>query len=268
VEKEGRLPLQAGAADPVSKRRLVRAAARVGGDKSSGPESGHPANRVTSKGDMFQRVSRDVLTGDVSRIADDVRTMIDKGYTAQEIMDAGLLPAMEYIGTRFTDGTVFIPEVLLSARAMNAAVAVLEPYLYSGDKAPPVKVMIGTVKGDLHDIGKNMVLTMMRSVGFEVIDLGIDVSVENFIAEVNAQRPAILGLSALLTTTMPQMGQVIDALREAGFRDQVKVIVGGAPVNQRYCDKIHADGYAKDAGEAVALVKQWLKNSHINHGSV
>ena len=258
VEKEGRLPLRAGAADPVSKKRLIRAAERVVGAESSKPEQDHPADGASAEGDMFHRVRRDVLTGNVSSIAEDVRTMIDNGHGAQEIMDLGLLPAMEYIGTRFTDGTVFIPEVLLSARAMNAAVAVLEPYLGSGDKAPPAKVMIGTVKGDLHDIGKNMVLTMMRSVGFEAIDLGIDVAVDTFVAQVTAHRPAVLGLSALLTTTMPEMKRVLDAMTEAGIRSEVKIIIGGAPVNERYARNIGADGYASDAGEAVALTKDLL----------
>ena len=258
VEKEGRLPLQAGGADPVSEKRLARATARVAADDSAASAAVSPVGGDAADEDSFQTVSRDVLNGDVDKITADVRTMIDQGYTAQEIMDCGLLPAMEFIGARFTDGTVFIPEVLLSARAMNAAVAVLEPYLASEDKAPPAKVMIGTVKGDLHDIGKNMVLTMMRSVGFEAIDLGINVPVETFVAQVNAHRPAILGLSALLTTTMPQMKRVLDALAEAGIRDEVKVIIGGAPVNQRYAKNIGADGYARDAGEAVAIAKNIL----------
>jgi len=261
VAKEGRLPLQAGGADGVSEKRLARAAARVSGVDSAAPDAVGPADGDSADEDLFQIVSRDVINGDEAKIAADVRTMIEQGYAAQEIMDCGLLPAMEIIGARFTDGTVFIPEVLLSARAMNTAVAVLEPYLVSNDKAPPAKVMIGTVKGDLHDIGKNMVLTMMRSVGFEVIDLGTDVPVETFVAQVNAHRPAILGLSALLTTTMPQMKRVIDALTEAGIRNEVKIIIGGAPVNQRYAKNIGADGYARDAGEAVVLAKNIL-NRH------
>ncbi len=253
--------MQAGGADGVSEKRLARAAARVADVDSVASAAVGPVGEGLADDDLFQIVSRDVLKGDDVKIAADVQSMIDQGYAAQEIMDCGLLPAMEFIGARFTDGTVFIPEVLLSARAMNAAVAVLEPYLVSDDKAPPAKIMIGTVKGDLHDIGKNMVLTMMRSVGFETIDLGMDVPVETFVAQVKAHRPAILALSALLTTTMPQMKRVIDALTEAGIRNEVKVIIGGAPVNQRYAKNIGADGYAQDAGEAVVLTKNIL-NRH------
>jgi len=258
VEKEGRLPLEAGGADPVSAKRLVQAAARLAGTAAAAPAALVAGGADTIDDDMFAAVNRDVLNGDEVKITEDVRAMIAQGYDAQEIMDRGLLAAMDLIGARFTDGTVFIPEVLLSARAMNAAVAVLGPYLASDDKISPAKVMIGTVKGDLHDIGKNMVLTMMKGSGLKAVDLGIDVPVDTFVDQVNLHRPAILGLSALLTTTMPQMKRVLDALTEAGLRNEVKVIIGGAPVNERYAKNIGADGYARDAGEAVVLAKKLL----------
>jgi methanogenic corrinoid protein MtbC1 len=259
VEKEGRLPLEAGGADLVSAKRLVQAAARLAGNGAAAHVAVAAEGGDALDEDMFQAVNRDVLNGDEIKITEHVRMMIEQGYDAQEIMDRGLLAAMDLIGARFTDGTVFIPEVLLSARAMNAAVAVLGPYLARENKISPAKVMIGTVKGDLHDIGKNMVFTMMKGSGLDAIDLGIDVPVDTFVAQVNLHRPAILGLSALLTTTMPQMKRVLDALTEAGLRNEVKVIIGGAPVNERYAKNIGADGYARDAGEAVVLAKKLLK---------
>lgn len=189
----------------------------------------------------------------------DVLNLLDKGYDAQEILNAGMLSAMEIIGERFKDGSVFIPEVLLSARALNEALKVLEPHPAGRQIGKAAKIMVGTVLGDLHDIGKNMVLTMLKGVGYETIDLGVNVKVEEFVRRVKDSKPDVLGLSALLTTTMPQMNLVIKALQEAGIKDQVKIVVGGAPVNQKFADDIGADGYAQDGGEALTLVKTLLK---------
>ena len=189
----------------------------------------------------------------------DVRNLLNKGYDAQEILNAGMLSAMEIIGERFKDGSVFIPEVLLSARALNEALTVLEPHLAGRQIGKAAKIMVGTVLGDLHDIGKNMVLTMLKGVGYQTIDLGVNVKVEEFVRRVKDSKPDVLGLSALLTTTMPQMNLVIKALQEAGIKDQVKIVVGGAPVNQKFADDIGADGYAQDGGEALTLVKSLLK---------
>lgn len=166
---------------------------------------------------------------------------------------------MEVIAERFKSGEVFIPEVLLSARAMNEGVLVLEPYLAGGQAVAQGKVLIGTVQGDLHDIGKNLVVTMLRGVGFEVKDLGIDVPASKFMKMVEEFKPDFLGLSALLTTTMPQMKTVIDGLVQSGLREKVKVMVGGAPVNPKFARGIGADGYAHDAGEAVKLTKKLLQ---------
>ena len=161
-------------------------------------------------------------------------------------------------GERFRSGEAFIPEVLLSARVMNEAVAMLEPHLTAGQAGAKGRVMIGTVKGDMHDIGKNLVITMLRGVGYEVTDLGVDVPVAEFVRKVKEFRPDILGLSALLTTTMPQMKLVIDALAGAGLREGLKVMVGGAPVNEKYAHDIGADGYAHDAGGGVKLAGKLL----------
>ena len=166
---------------------------------------------------------------------------------------------MEVIGEKFKTGDVFIPEVLLSARAMNEALVPLEKHLAADMEGGSGKILIGTVKGDLHDIGKNMVFTMLRGVGFEVKDLGINVPAERFVQEVATFRPHILGLSALLTTTMPEMRNVIDALIAARLRDTVKVMVGGAPVNAKFAGSIGADGYGADAGEAVVLAKKLMQ---------
>jgi 5-methyltetrahydrofolate--homocysteine methyltransferase len=166
---------------------------------------------------------------------------------------------MEMIGRKFKTGEVFIPEVLLSARAMNEALKVLEPHLAKEKKEASGKLIVGTVRGDLHDIGKNMVVTMLRGVGFEVEDFGINIKVEEFVNKVAELKPDILGLSALLTTTMPEMKKIIDALKESGLRDKVKVMVGGAPVNETYARQIGADGYAADAGESVDIAKQLLR---------
>ncbi len=180
------------------------------------------------------------------------------GCKAEEILQRGMLSTMEIISERFKAGEVFIPEILLSARAMNEAVRVLEPFLAGTQSATKGKVMIGTVKGDLHDIGKNLVLTMLKGVGFETIDLGIDLPADEIVRKVAEHRPHILGMSALLTTTMSQMKKVIDALMEKGLREKVKVMVGGAPVNEKFARDIGADGYAADGPDAVNLARKLM----------
>ena len=244
-EKEGRLPLEAGVIRPLDESQLRQAAERV-------------SPKAILKED-FKVIQEDIFKGDHEKIADDIKEMLDRGFDPQAILNSGMLSAMEMIGEKFKDGTIFIPEVLFSARAMNAALSVLEPYLESEDKESGGIILIGTVRGDLHDIGKNMVLTMLKGVGFDTIDLGVNVKVEDFVRQVEAKKPDILGMSALLTTTMPQMKSVIDALAEAGLRGSIKVIIGGAPINQRFCDDIEADGYAADAGQAISLVKELMK---------
>jgi len=165
---------------------------------------------------------------------------------------------MEVIGERFKNGDVFIPEVLLSARALNQALSVLEPHLGGEKREATGKVLIGTVRGDMHDIGKNLVVTMLRGMGFDIQDMGINVDAEEFVRQVIENEPDVLGMSALLTTTMPEMKKVIDALDAQGMRERVKVLVGGAPVNAKFANDIGSDGYAPNAGEAVTLVKHLL----------
>lgn len=244
VEKEGRLPLEAGAFRPLTEAQLK-------------PTASTTTQQAVSD-EIFQTVHADVLAGNNIDIKIHIQELLDKGIIAKDILNRGMLSAMEVIGERFRDGSVFIPEVLLSARAMNEALVVLEPYLAQEKKEVTGKILIGTVHGDLHDIGKNMVATMLRGVGFEVVDLGINIKADDFLTEVGRQRPDILGLSALLTTTMPEMKKIIDNLIANGLRDQVKVVVGGAPLNEKFARDIGADGYGSDAGAAVDLVKKLL----------
>jgi corrinoid protein of di/trimethylamine methyltransferase len=245
IEKEGRLPLEAGAVRPLTETQLKAAAERV-------------APKAASD-EVFQAVHADVLAGNDTDINAHVQDLLKRGVNAKDILNRGMLTAMEVIGGRFRDGTVFIPEVLLSARAMNEALSVLEPYLSKEKKDASGKVMLGTVRGDLHDIGKNMVATMLRGVGFEVVDLGINITVDDFVKKVEEHRPDILGMSALLTTTMPEMKKVIDTLTARGLRGKVKVMVGGAPVNEKFAHDIGADGYGTDAGSSVDLARKLLK---------
>jgi len=244
VAKEGRLPLEGGGLRPVSEADLTRAAVRVA-----------PA---APAGEAFSQIRQDVLAGSHQEIEAHIRALLEAGLKAQDILNQGLIAAMEEIGQSFKTGQVFIPEVLLSARAMNQALVVLEPHLAAGREKGGGRILIGTVRGDMHDIGKNMVLTMLRGVGYRIKDLGINVPTEVIVKEVADYRPDVLGLSALLTTTMPEMKRVIEGLTEQGLRDKVKVIVGGAPVNAHFARSIGADGYAPDAGEAVNLVKGLL----------
>ena len=245
VAKEGRLPLEAGTFRPVSETTL---------DKVVQPD----AFEISDDED-FKLIQQDVLKGKDADIKVHVQQMLDNGFLPNDILNYGMLSTMEMIGRKFKTGEVFIPEVLLSARAMNEALKVLEPHLAKDKKEASGKLIVGTVRGDLHDIGKNMVVTMLRGVGFEVEDLGINIKVDEFVNKVAELKPDILGLSALLTTTMPEMKKIIDALTESGLRDKVKVIVGGAPVNETYARQIGADGYAADAGESVDIAKQLLR---------
>ncbi|NWF53912.1 MAG: corrinoid protein [Syntrophaceae bacterium] len=245
VEKEGRLPLEAGGFRP-----LIQPAA---------PEEAKPGPLEIVWDEEFRQVQNDVLEGDHASIQEHIRSLLAKGIQAEEVLKRGMLSAMEVINERFKSGEAFIPEVLLSARAMNEALKVLQPHLAGAEGGEKGKILIGTVKGDLHDIGKNLVITMLKGVGFETVDLGIDVPAADFIKAVEEHKPRILGLSALLTTTMPQMKAVIDGLKQKGIRDRVKVMVGGAPVNEKFARDIGADGYAPDGAEAVNLARKLLQ---------
>jgi 5-methyltetrahydrofolate--homocysteine methyltransferase len=247
VEKEGRLPLVAGGSNPVAESDLSRAAARVA--PSPAPEG------------SLEVVRRDVIEGDSAALRTHTAAALTRGASARDILHKGMIPAMEIVAERFQAGEVFIPEVLLSARAMNDGLLLLEPHLASEAEEAGHRVLIGTVYGDMHDIGKNMVAIMLRGVGFEVRDIGVNVSVEDFVREVEQFEPHIIGISALLTTTMPEMKKIIEALSQTGVQRGARILVGGAPVNQKFADDIGADGYARDAGEAVHVARSLVSST-------
>ena len=199
-----------------------------------------------------------VISGKKQQVADLVRQHLDDGTSAKDIMDNGLIPGMAVVGKKFQEGEYFIPEMLMAARALNAGLEVLRPLLEASDVKPVAKVLVGTVKGDIHDIGKNLVSVMLRGGGFEVIDAGVDVPPGKFVDMARESGAEIVGLSALLTTTMPAMKDTIEAFQADGSRDNVKIMIGGAPITQEYADEIGADGFARNAAFAVDLAKKLL----------
>jgi 5-methyltetrahydrofolate--homocysteine methyltransferase len=199
-----------------------------------------------------------MITCDTEKVLALVQQALDAGNDAKAVLDRGLIAGMDVIGDRMESGEMFIPEVLMAAKAMESAVEMLKPLLGEDESIAAGKVIIGTVKGDLHDIGKNLVAMMMASVGLEVINLGVDIGPEQFVAAVKENAADILCLSALLTTTMPAMKETIDAVAAEGLRETLKIMVGGAPVTQAFADEIGADGFAPDAGSAAKAVKSYL----------
>ena len=196
-----------------------------------------------------------VLEGDAKAAQAGVQAAVDAGLPAETILKEGLIAAMGEVGRLFEENEYFVPEMLVSARAMQSGLAILKPLLAAGGSTPAGKVVVGTVKGDLHDIGKNLVAMMLEGSGFEVIDLGTDVTPEKFVKAAIEHKPNVIGMSALLTTTMPSMSTTVKALQEAGVRDRVKVMIGGAPVTESFAKQIGADGYSPDASSAVRLAK-------------
>ena len=205
----------------------------------------------------LQNITETLISGDGDKLLDQVKEALDSGTAANEILRKGLISGMDIVGERMESGEMFIPEVLMAAQAMSGAVEILKPLLAEGESASAGKIVIGTVKGDLHDIGKNLVVMMLESAGFDVIDLGVDVEPAAFVKAIQDNQPKVVGLSALLTTTMPMMKKSIESIQESGLRDNVKIIVGGAPVNQAFADEIGADGYAPDAGAASKMAKAY-----------
>ena len=203
-------------------------------------------------------ISEAIQAGKAKLIKTLVPQAIEEGYSAQQILEEGLLHGMGIIGDKFTRNEAFVPEVLVSARAMNKGCELIKPLLAAEGNQPIGKACIGTVQGDLHDIGKNIVKLMLESKNIEVIDLGVDVAPEKYVQTVMEEKCQLLCCSALLTTTMPMMAEVIKALEEAGIRDQVKVMVGGAPVTQEFCDRIGADCYTEDGNTAALRAVELL----------
>jgi corrinoid protein of di/trimethylamine methyltransferase len=210
-------------------------------------------------GEHVETIKSAVISGKHAEIKSLVQSALDAGLDPNTIINDALIPAMDVVGKDFGSGKIFVPEMLVSAVTMKAGVDIVKPLLAGGQSQSRGTVIMATVKGDLHDIGKNLVTMMLEGAGFKVIDLGVDLSVEKLIEQVKAIRPDILGLSALLTTTMPEIQKVIGELKAQGLRDKVKVMVGGAPVDRTFAEKIGADGYGADAGSSVDLARALLQ---------
>jgi 5-methyltetrahydrofolate--homocysteine methyltransferase len=208
--------------------------------------------------EILEQISTAVIEGDMDEIADLTEDALDDGISAEEVLNKGLMPGMDHVGVEFKAGNMFVPEVLRSARTMQVSMSILKPLLAESGVEMVGKVLLGTVKGDLHDIGKNLVGMMCEGAGFEVKDIGKDIAPEGFVDAVREFKPHVVGMSALLTTTMRAMESTIKELEEAGLRDTVKVMIGGAPVTQAFSDQIGADGYAPDAAGAADLAKEFV----------
>ena len=207
---------------------------------------------------ILENISESLQKGKAKEVVSLIEEALANSIPAQDILDKGLLHGMSLLGVKFKNNEVFVPEVLVAARALNKGTEVLKPKLIEAGVKPIGKVVICTVKGDLHDIGKNLVRMMLEGAGFEVIDLGVDIDEVKILQAVKEHNPDILCLSALLTTTMSQQGIVIEALKAAGLRDKLKVMVGGAPVTQSFCESIHADAYCQDAASAAETAKTFV----------
>ncbi len=207
---------------------------------------------------MIARIYADVLQGNNKEVTGDIRVALKQGILPNIIMNTAMIAAMQEVGRLFEAGEYYVPEMLVAARAMQAGMNVLKPYLAATEVHPAGKVAIGTVEGDFHDIGKNLVKMMLEGAGFEVIDLGVDVSPADFVSAVNHHRVDILAISALITTTMQNMRTVLAALQKSGIRQEVKVLVGGASVSEEFARQIGADGYAPDASRATGMAKLLL----------
>lgn len=203
----------------------------------------------------IEQIYNGILEGDMETVSQNVKSALEKGEKPQTVMNAGLIAAMDEVGSLFEAGEFFVPEMLIAARAMKAGLEILKPKLLETDVQSTGKAVIGTVKGDLHDIGKNLVAIMLEGAGFEIIDLGVDIPPEKFVEAIRENDVDIVALSALLTTTMSSMGTTVKQIETAGLRESVKIMIGGAPVTQAYADEIGADGFASDAGSAVTLAK-------------
>jgi corrinoid protein of di/trimethylamine methyltransferase len=206
--------------------------------------------------ELYEQMGDDLYDGLEEEVVAAVNEALSRGREAYEVLTGGLVAGMDIVGEDFRDGILFVPEVLMAAKAMKAGMAILRPLLAESDAPQQGTLVIGTVKGDIHDIGQNLVSMMMEGAGFEVFNLGININADKFMDAIREHQPDILGMSALLTTTMPSMSATIEALKEAGLRDEVKVMIGGAPITQDFAEKIGADGFAPDASSAARKAKE------------
>ncbi|MEM1376411.1 MAG: B12-binding domain-containing protein [Pseudomonadota bacterium] len=220
-----------------------------------------------SDDDLVLQMHDDLYDGLKEEIAEGTQVLLDRGWTPYDVLTKALVEGMRIVGEDFRDGILFVPEVLLSANAMKAGMAILRPLLVETGAPKLGKMVVGTVKGDIHDIGKNLVGMMMEGAGFDVVDLGINTPVEEYLEALETEKPDILGMSALLTTTMPYMKVVIDTLVEKGIRDDYVVLVGGAPLNEEFGKAIGADAYCRDAAVAVETAKEFMQRRHNRRGA-
>jgi corrinoid protein of di/trimethylamine methyltransferase len=216
---------------------------------------------------LVKQMHEDLYDGLKEEIVEGVNILLKRGWTPYKVLTEALVAGMKIVGDDFRDGILFVPEVLLSANAMKAGMAVLKPLLVETGAPRVGKIVIGTVKGDIHDIGKNLVSMMLEGAGFEVVDLGINTDVDKFLKAIDEHKPELLGMSALLTTTMPYMKVVIETLKEKGLRNEITVLVGGAPVNEEFARAIGADAYCRDAAVAVETAKDWVNRKHNQRGA-
>jgi methylmalonyl-CoA mutase cobalamin-binding domain/chain len=215
--------------------------------------------RALSDAELVEQMHDDLYDGMADEVVEGTRILLERGWGAEKVLSDALVEGMRIVGVDFRDGILFVPEVLLAANAMKGGMAVLRPLLAETGAKPIGKVVIGTVKGDIHDIGKNLVGMMLEGAGFEVVDLGVNTDAEKFIAALDEHRPDILGMSALLTTTMPYMKVVIQALKDRGIRDDYIVLVGGAPLNEEFGAAIGADAYCRDAAVAAETARSFIE---------
>lgn len=207
---------------------------------------------------LLERMTQAVMKGDLAHIASYVQDGLDQGVLPQEILDRGLIPGMDEVGRLFSAGEIFIPEMMVAARAMQVALSTLRPYIIKGEVKPLGRMAIGTVKDDLHDIGKNIVISIMQGGGIDMIDLGVDVLPEKFVEAVTNNDIQLLGLSAILTTVLPNIKETINALKKAGVRNKVKILVGGVAVNNSVVEEMGGDVYCRDAAEGLRKAKELL----------
>ena len=212
--------------------------------------------------ELVEQMHQDLYDGLKEEVEEGVRILLERGWPPYRVLTEALVEGMRIVGIDFRDGILFVPEVLLAANAMKAGMAILRPLLAESDAPPQGRIVIGTVKGDIHDIGKNLVGMMLEGAGFEVIDIGINTDADGFIAAIEEHKPDMLGMSALLTTTMPYMKVVIEALKEKQMRDDVVVLVGGAPLNEDFAKAVGADAYCRDAAVAVETAKTFMHAKH------
>jgi 5-methyltetrahydrofolate--homocysteine methyltransferase len=212
--------------------------------------------------EQIEKIKQAVVEGRHNDIEAIVQAAVREGSDVNRILDEALIGAMDIVGKRFTDGQIYVPEMLVAALAMKRGLTIIKPFLKGMEKESKGRILMGTVRGDNHDIGKGLVIMMLEGSGFDVVDLGVDVSLKRIVRKVAELKPQVLGLSSLLTTTMPEMPKIIQALVEKGLRQELRIMVGGAPVDAKFAENIGADGYGKDAAEAVQLARAFTSELH------